>query len=545
MRYLFILLFSGVALAYNPYLDYMLCRFYQEESPMQAEGPCLRSLEKAPTPILYMDVIRLDMRLNKRERALKIAKEFKERYPKLPDPYLLLNNLYKLKKEEDKALQVLEEGHLKNPDSREIIILLVEDYFKKGEFTKARNVLQRLVDLAPENPLPYFLLARLSLLEGKQQEAIDYLEKSLRVKGTFEAGFITLGGIYEQRGEYSRAELLYKDILKQDPDNRSALDRLANLYLITNRYEEAKEVYRRLIELYPEAGYLYQYSLLLINAGEKEEAKELLEGLYKENPENPEIAFTYALLLENLGERERALEIYIDLQKRIGNNPRIIERLAGIYMDRGEYQKAEELLKIGLTLDPNSYQLNLLMGNLKSEREDYQEALRHINKAIEINSRDYRGYFLRAVVYDKKGEIVSAEENLRRALELSPEDKDLLNHLGYSLLLWYEGARVDEAEKLIQKALEKDPENPAYIDSMAWVLYHKGEYKGAYELLLKALEKEKEDPVIYEHLGDVLLRLGNVQKAQEHYKKAYELLLSGKRGEPNQKERLENKLKAK
>ncbi|MFN3947090.1 MAG: tetratricopeptide repeat protein, partial [Aquificaceae bacterium] len=208
-----------------------------------------------------------------------------------------------------------------------------------------------------------------------------------------------------------------------------------------------------------------------------------------------------------------------------------------------EYKKAEELLKIGLAIDPNNYQLNLLMGNLKNEEEDYEEALKYINKAIEIDPKDYRGYFLRAIVYDKKGQILSAEKDLRKALELNPEDKDLLNHLGYSLLLWYEGARLEEAQELIEKALKKDPENPAYIDSMAWVLYYKGEYKKAYELLLKALEKEKEDPVIYEHLGDVLLKLGETQKAQEYYKKAYELLLSGKKGEPNQRERLENKLK--
>ena len=187
--------------------------------------------------------------------------------------------------------------------------------------------------------------------------------------------------------------------------------------------------------------------------------------------------------------------------------------------------------------------LNLLMGNLLNEKENYDEALKYINKAIDINPKDYRGYFLRALIYDKRGEIISAEKDLRKALELNPEDPELLNHLGYSLLLWYEGTRLDEAETLIKKALEKDPENPAFIDSMAWVLYYKGEYKMAYEMLLKALEKEKEDPVLYEHVGDVLSKLGQVEKAQEYYQKAYRLLLEGKRGEPNQKERLKNKLK--
>ena len=89
--------------------------------------------------------------------------------------------------------------------------------------------------------------------------------------------------------------------------------------------------------------------------------------------------------------------------------------------------------------------LNLLMGNLLNEKENYDEALKYINKAIEINPKDYRGYFLRAIIYDKRGEIISAEKDLSKALELNPEDPELLNHLGYSLLLWYEGTRLDEA----------------------------------------------------------------------------------------------------
>lgn len=543
MKHLLILLLSTLAFAYNPYLDYMLCRAYQEEKPSEARIYCLRALERKPTPTLYADVIRLLVQLKKIEEAIKLAKDFKDKYPDTLEPYLLLNNLYKLKKDQEGALRVLEEGYKNNPNSREIILFLIEEYLRKGDNKRAKDLLLKLLNISPENPLPYYLLARVSLAEGKQEEAIEYLEKSLKIRNTFEAGFITLGSIYEERGEYSRAEVLYKDVLKQDPNNRLALERLANLYLLTNRYESAKEVYEKLIDLYSEDSHLYQYSLVLINSGDISRARNILEELYQENPDNPEIAFTYATLLELSNEREKALEIYLELQRKVGNNPKIIERLAGIYIDKREYQKAEELLKVGLIVEPNNYQLNLLMGNLLQEKEDYNGSLDYINRAIELKPNDYRGYFLRAIVYDKKGEILSSERDLRRALELKPDDAELLNHLGYSLLLWYQGSRVEEAKKLIEKALEKDPENPAYIDSMAWALYYKGEYQKAYDLLLKALEKEKEDPVIYEHLGDVLYKLGQVKEAQEYYKRAYELLLSGKRGEPNQRERLENKLK--
>jgi Putative Zn-dependent protease, contains TPR repeats len=157
--------------------------------------------------------------------------------------------------------------------------------------------------------------------------------------------------------------------------------------------------------------------------------------------------------------------------------------------------------------------------------------------------QDYRGYFLKAIILDKLGRIIDAERSLREAIKLNPDDPELFNHLGYSLLLWYEDARLSEAEELILKALSKDPENPAYIDSYAWVLYYKGEYQRAYELLLKALEKEKEDPVIWEHIGDVLMKLNKKDQALDAYRKSWQLLEEGKRGEPGQKERLKEKLK--
>ena len=115
MRHLFITLLFGIAFSYNPYMDYMLCRDLQEKEPSKAESYCLRALEKMPTPTLYVDVVRLEIRLKKHDRALKIANEFKNRYPNMPEPYLLLHSLYMSKKEVEKAIKVLEEGYSKKP----------------------------------------------------------------------------------------------------------------------------------------------------------------------------------------------------------------------------------------------------------------------------------------------------------------------------------------------------------------------------------------------------------------------------------------------
>ncbi|WP_448583637.1 tetratricopeptide repeat protein [Thermocrinis sp.] len=539
----FILLYISLVFAYNQYRDYFFCRYFQDREPSEALKYCVRAIQREPTPSLYVDTIRLFLTQKRLQEALSLALKFKKEYPQDQEPYLVLHSVYILRGEPEKALEALEEGYKVRPDSKQIMAFLAEEYIKMNRLQDAKRVLEELARSALDNPYPYYMLARIYLTEGLKEKAIEYLDKALQIRKTFEAGFVTLGDIYEKEKEFSKAENLYRDILKEDPENRVALERLANLYLITGRIEDAKEVYRKLIDYYQDIGYKTQYIFLLLRASEFQEAEKLAKELYLENPKDLNVSFVYGIALESNKKKREALRVYEKILEENPENIRIMERMATIYIDEREYDKARALIKKALDIAPDSYEINLLMANLLSEEEKAEEALSFVDKAINLDPKDYRGYFLKAIILDKLGKIVDAEKNLKKAIELKPEDPDLYNHLGYSLLLWYEGARVDEAEKLILKAIEKDDENPAYIDSYAWVLYYKGEYLKAYELLLKALEKEKEDPVIWEHLGDVLLKLNRKSEALEAYRKSWEMLEKGKRGEPGQRERLKEKLK--
>jgi Flp pilus assembly protein TadD, contains TPR repeats len=540
---LFLSSFLYFAFAYNPYRDYVLCRYLQESMPQEAINFCLRALQRAPTPTLYVDTIRLLAVRKRFQEALFYAEKFKREYPQDKEPYLVLHSIYALKGDRQKALEALEEGYRANPNSKDIMIFLTDEYIRRNRLQDAKGVLERLADLAVDNPLPYYMLARIYLTEGKKEKAIEYLNKSLQIKKTFEAGFTTLGSIYEGEKEFSKAESLYLGVLKEEPTNRTALERLANLYTITGRFQDAKDVYKKLIDYYPERGYKLRYIYLLIRTSDFGEAEELARELYSQEPDNLDVAFAYGVSLEANKKIDQALKVYEKLLEQNPNNTKVMERLAVAYMDQKDYKRAEGLVKRALELEPNNPDLNLLMANLLSAQEKNAEALPFVDKAIQLNPRDYRGYFLKAIILDKLGRIIDAERNLREAIRLNPEDPELFNHLGYSLLLWYEDARLSEAEELILKALSKDPENPAYVDSYAWVLYYKRQYQRAYELLLKALEKEKEDPVIWEHIGDVLMKLNKKDQALDAYRKSWQLLEEGKRGEPGQKERLKKKLK--
>ena len=126
---------------------------------------------------------------------------------------------------------------------------------------------------------------------------------------------------------------------------------------------------------------------------------------------------------------------------------------------------------------------------------------------------------------------------MRKAIELNPRNAAALNYLGYTLADM--GVQLDEAERLIRRALELQPNDGIYIDSLGWVYYQRGEYKRAVEQLERAVELAGEDPTIVEHLGDAYQRLGQSASAIRVYRDA---LLRSK--ESAQIERLKGKIQA-
>lgn len=107
---------------------------------------------------------------------------------------------------------------------------------------------------------------------------------------------------------------------------------------------------------------------------------------------------------------------------------------------------------------------------------------------------------------------------LEHLLKEYPEDAVVQNALGYSLA--EQGVQLGRAERLIRKALEQDPENPAFLDSLGWVLYRRDDFAGALDLLVDAANTLPDDPVILEHLGFTLRALGRLEAALRTFQRA-------------------------
>jgi tetratricopeptide (TPR) repeat protein len=127
-----------------------------------------------------------------------------------------------------------------------------------------------------------------------------------------------------------------------------------------------------------------------------------------------------------------------------------------------------------------------------------------------------------------------AEAELRAILEAEPDHAGACNDLGYHLA--DQGRNLDEAERLVRRAIaadradrrragEPEGENAAYLDSLGWVLFRKGDLAGARDWLEKAaaLPEGAIDATVWDHLGDVYFRLGDKTKAKSNWEAALTL----------------------
>jgi tetratricopeptide (TPR) repeat protein len=186
-----------------------------------------------------------------------------------------------------------------------------------------------------------------------------------------------------------------------------------------------------------------------------------------------------------------------------------------------------------------------------------QELLKEYNQTGDV--RTIRSVL--SAVYSAAHQYDKAEEQLLLILKDDPEDATANNDLGY---LWADrNKKLGEAEARIRKALELDRrqraagkgsglsldgdnDNAAYVDSLGWVLFRKGDWSSARRELEKAcsLPTGAEDPVVWDHLGDVCFRLKDNARAAEVWHKAIELYESGGRRRPDERYReIKDKLK--
>ena len=128
-------------------------------------------------------------------------------------------------------------------------------------------------------------------------------------------------------------------------------------------------------------------------------------------------------------------------------------------------------------------------------------------------------WFLLGAIYERQKFFDRAEEEFKKVLAVNPKNAPALNYYGY--MLGDLGIRLDEAEALVQRALEEDPYNGAYLDSLGWIYYKQNKLDEAEASAAQGgASANAHDATIHSHLGDVYAKYGPPEQAAAEWEKS-------------------------
>ena len=459
--------------------------------------------------------------------AIDVLKDAVKVHPKAPEPYLELSFIYaKYLKKGDQAIEFANKAIALDPQKIDGYQRLFEIYLTAGEEKRALETLDRAAKMPNDDPTFWARLGRLYGSVILKPDAKPNPEQTARLNDVFEkaaakgqdnaAVLKEVGDYFASTQQIKEALPFYLRVLELQPDDANVREKLATGFVLTNQRARAVETLEAIIQEHPEK---YQsYELLaqlhddegraLVRANQTDPAnaefKKAAQNYEQSLLINPNHAGTYLrlaeLLLVPLKQSERAVSVLIEGRRRYPDAPEFAYYLA---IALRESKKAKDAVIM------------------------FEEALNEAQNA-EADFLKPRFYVEYGAAAQEAGLYDKAAELFHKAIAMDPANAaEPYNYLGY---MWAEqNSHLDEAEDAIKRALQLDPENGAYLDSMAWVEYRQGKYDQALENLKRAIENlPREDSVVFEHLGDVYLKLNRVSQALESWQKAKTLDPSNK-----------------
>jgi len=378
----------------------------------------------------------------------------------------------------DKLMRQLAKPH---KDSAAVSYASAVLALQAGDADYARKSVERAIELADDWLKPKLLYGRIMLLEGDEDGAIDYTAR------------------------------LIGDEAYADPDARMEL---ALMYIAAGRDDDAlSQVNQVLLEQSANTDALRLMAIINFRQGNFEAAWDDFEDLLASREYTTDALYYLARIADIRGDTEQAIRLYSEV--RSGQNAVASQRRASALIAFQEEDPDYALQRLEEFAEQNpNYAVDMVLARaqLLSSLERFDEALGFYDKVVSFRPDDESTALGRAELLLRMGRLDEAIADYRKAVKRWPESSLALNALGYTLADRTENYR--EAEKLIRKALKIDPDSPAIIDSLGWVLYKLGDYEAALEQLRIAYDSFP-DPEVASHLVDVLVELGRREEAIE------------------------------
>lgn len=409
--------------------------------------------------------------------------------------------IYLFDEKPDKALETYNRVEKALGLNEEITRQKQRIYLKQNKIDKAVEEAEKLVAYEPGDPDYLLEGAELLMANDRDDQAIGWLERALKLSPELPQAHVLLAEIYRKKGDMTRA--------------RKELD-----FVFANPNLEAG-LKARILSSY--------VGLSDNSANAQQDALKLAQELAKAHPNDARSQLMLADLLVQQGKKAEARDLYAKAAQLDGSTYEIWGAL--LQLD-GELNQVDSLLvhsQKALELFPNQGLFWYSNGTANLYKRKYPEAVESLEESRKLLANATTAELeslMKAVnaqlgdAYNGIGDHAKSDEAYELVLKDDPRNEHVLNNYSYFLSLRKD--KLDRALTMSTMLIERNPNSPTYLDTHAWVLYVRKEYAKARTFLEKAVAADPNgvSGTILEHYGDVLFQLGEKDKAVEQWKKA-------------------------
>ena len=486
----------------------------QRRQPEMAAQEFMKALEISPDPELAMRAASLALAAKNEPLALQAARRWQELAPGEADPREAVARLALRAGRRDETLKQCEaliRGHAGGPDEgfRQVAQVLSQEGGKKDD---ALAVMAQLRAKWPDSAGAWHAQSLLALRFDQVDLAEQSAREALRLAPKSRDSLLLLVGVLVKKGDVTAADAAFADVLENGGDPADLRMGYARLLLEAEQIDAARKQFEAVLAVKPELREArFALGLLELERDNLDGAEPHFKALL-ESPEFRQRAAYYLGRIEDVRKQPaKALAWY----EQVTEGEQALEALTRRALALGKLGRVEEARRLLGDLRREmpvfATRFYLAEGELLLEANAVGEALKLYDQGLREHPGEPDLLYGRSLVHERLKNLAAAEADLRQILVTDADDARAMNALGYMLTVHTQ--RLDEARKLVARALELTPEDAAVIDSMGWIEFRQGRHREARALLERAFSKAK-DPEIAAHLGEVLWTLGERDRAK-------------------------------
>ena len=335
---------------------------------------------------------------------------------------------------------------------------------------------------------------------------------SMTIQQAFE-----LAAEHHQAGRLREAEMLYRQILAQQPNHAESLHLLGVLAHQIGRNADAVELIKRAIAINPNATF---YNNLGVALSGKDQIGQRVEAYRKAVELYPASADLHTNLGAALLEQGNAHKAEAEYRKSLALRPDHAAThcdLGNVLFHLGRLDEAMSELRVALSLKPNFYEAYNNIGNVWQRRGDYEQAILAYRHALTLRPDSVETLYNLGLAQERKGQLDDAIETFGKAAALAKDRPDVQYQLGRVL---HKRGRIQDAASAYQRAITLKPDHAEAHNTMGILFSELASVDQAIEAYQNAIRFDPNFAGAYNNLGNAFKDTGRMSEAIECYRKS-------------------------